>query len=309
MRNPRQAALMAAFLLSACGGGGGDAPEPPPPAAITPAEALRLAAQAVMDVTELAWALSFDVQNTVVTAPAETVRDVACAQGGRNVVTRPTSTLLRIEHQGCQILGLTVNGRVETEGATVTLESDGTSWSGAVHWAAFSLAGSSSTQVVSATVTASGFVESAFGTRTRGQPLTMQFSALTATRTPDALGRGATLASSALRVDRLPVNVALSRDLYALNGCVSITASGVVGELCLDAGSQIALLENVGTEQLSGRLRWNAGTPGGFDGRVRATPGGGPGTTSLRIELDLDGNGSLEASTTLDRVTDIGLRI
>lgn len=308
MRTPRQAAFVAAFALSACGGGGGG-DTPAPPAAIAPADALRLAAQAVMDVAELAWALSFDLQNTVVSAPGETVRDVACAQGGRTVVSRPAAGLLRIEQQGCQLAGITADGRVEAEDAVVSADADGTSWVGTVRWAAYSVADGSRAQRVSATVTGSGFVENVAGTRTRGQPMSMQFSALSATRTPDALSRGATLASAALRVDRQPANLALARDLYALNGCVGITAPGVAAELCLDAGSQIALLENVGSEQLSGRLRWNAGTPGGFDARLRATPGGAPGTSTLRIELDLDGNGSLESSATLDRTTDIGLRL
>ncbi len=310
----RRAAFAAAFLLSACGGGGGDggpapAPPPPPPAAITPAEAVRLSAQAVMDLTALAWALSTDAQMAVVTAPAETVRTVDCAQGGRNVITRPAADLLRIEHQACAVGGVSFSGLIETEGAVVTRDAEGTNWAGTVRWSAYRAAGASSTQTVSGQAVGSGFIEDAWGLRTRGQPLTLQLSALTATRTPDALGRGATLASSLLNVQRIPVDVPLARDLYALDGCVTITASGVAAELCVDAGSRIALLENLGDEQLTGRLRWNAGTPAGFDARLRVTPGGGAGSTTLRIELDLDGNGSYEAAATLDRSTDIGLRL
>ncbi len=302
-----RAALTAAFLLSACGGGGGGGESPPappaPPAAVTPAEAVRLAGQAVMDVTELVWALSADVQNTLVTAPSERERSADCPQGGRNSTTRPSATLLRIDYEACRIDGLLFGGRVEAQDALVTLDGAGTHWGGTVRFVAFGVAGNGRSQTVSTTAVGSGRVQGA------GQPLALQFSSLQATRTPDALGRGATLSSTLLSVERIPAPSGPIRDLFALLGCVTFTAAGLNAELCIDAGSRIALLENVGTEPLSGRLRWNVGTPGGFDARLRATPGGAPGSTSLRIELDLDGNGSFEAAATLDRVTDIGLRL
>lgn len=312
MRNPRQAALVAAFVLSACGGGGGggeSAAPAPPPAGVTPSQALLIAAQAVMDLTELAWALSSDVQQAVLAAPGASVVDGPCAEGGRVTVTRPTATLLRIDNQACGVGGLSVSGLTEVESATVTAGSDGVNWGGTVRWTEHRVSSASGSSRTSATAIASGFVDSAFGSGGRGQPLTMQLSALTATRTPDALGRGATLTSALLSIGRIPATGGPTRDLHALLGCVTLTASGLNAELCIDGDSRIALLENVGTEQLTGRLRWNAGTPGGFDARLRATPGGAPGTTTLRIELDLDGNGSFEASATLDRTTDIGLRL
>lgn len=299
----RQAALSAAFVLSACGGGGGGGDAPPaPPAAITPAEALRTTAQAVMDVTEMAWALSSDLQITATTAPAEAVRTATCAQGGTTAVTRPRADLLRIEHQACRIGGLTVGGVVEADGAIATSDAGTTNWAGTVRWTGYRVELSSSVQTVSGTATGSGRIFSA----SLQQPMSMQLSGLVATRTPDALGRGATLSSSALRVERIPAG---TLDLYALEGCVTLAATGLHAELCLGAGSRIALLQNVGTEQLTGQLRWNAGTPGGFAAPLRITPGGAPGSTTLRIELDLDNNGSFEASATLDRSTDIGLRI
>lgn len=308
MSTHRQAAHSAAFVLtalvlSACGGGGGGGDAPPaPPAAITPTEALRTTAQAVMDVTELAWALSSELQITVTTAPAETARTVACTQGGTTVVSRPRTDLLRIEHLACRVGGLTVGGVVEADGASVASDAGVTNWAGTVRWAGYRVELSSSVQTVSATATGLGRIVSA----SLQQPLSMQLSGLVATRTPDALGRGATLSSSALRVERIPAG---AQDLYALDGCVTLAATGLSAELCLDAGSQIALLQNVGAEQLTGRLRWNAGTPGGFDARLRITPGSAAGSTALRIELDLDNNGSFEASATLDRSTDIGLRL
>jgi hypothetical protein len=299
-----QAALAAAVFLSACGGGGGsDAPAPPPPAATTPAEALRTTAQAVMDVTELAWALSFDLQITTTTAPAETAGTRSCAQGGSNVVTRLRADLLRIEHQNCRIAGASFAGVVEADGATVSNDGVGvTSWSGTVRWTGFRADVGSSVQTVSVSATGSGSIRSA-GSQ---QPMTMLLSGLSATRTPDALGRGATLSSAALRVERITAGI---EDLYALEGCVSLTATGLVGELCIDAGSRIALVQNIGSEQLTGRLRWNAGTPGGFDARLRVSPAGAAGSSALRVELDLDSNGSFETSATLDRYTDIGFRI
>jgi hypothetical protein len=314
MLNTRRAALAAAFFLSACGGGGGgdgDAtPAPPaPPAAIAPADALRLTAQAVMDVTELAWALASDVQLQVSTAPTTTIANTNCTGGGTLRVSRPSASLLRIDSLNCSNGGVTFNGLTEVESAVVTVASDGVDWSGSVRWTDYSVTTTSFSSRTSGTAVGTGFIESAFSSSGRGQPMTMQLSALTATRTPDALGRAATLTSPLFSVGRIPSPVGPTRDLYALLGCVTITAAGVNAELCIEGGSQIALIENVGTEQLTGRLRWNAGTPGGFDARLRATPGGAPGTSTLRIELDLDGNGSFETSATLDRTTDIGLRI
>lgn len=301
MTNVRLAALTAAVFLSACGGGGGDS-APPAPTATPPAEALRLSAQAVMDVAELAWALSGDLQITATTAPFETVRTVGCAQGGSNVITRPRADLLRIEHQNCRIGGGSFAGVVEADGATTSTDAGTTNWSGTVRWTGFRVDTGSSVQTVSATATGSGSI---IGIGLL-QPMSMQLSGLVATRTPDALGRGATLGSSSLRVERIPAG---SQDLYALEGCVSLSATGLAGELCIDAGSRIALLQNIGTEQLTGRLRWNAGTPGGFDARLRISPTGAAGSSALRVELDLDNNGSFEASATLDRYTDIGLRL
>jgi hypothetical protein len=311
MLNARRAALAAAVLVTACGGGGGggEAPVPTPPIAITPSEALRLSAQAVMDLTELAWALSSDVQNTVVTAPSATAASVDCAQGGRAVTTRPTQDLVRIEYQACRLIDTTFGGQVETDGAVVTVDADGTGWSGTVRFAQFSTIGNSLAYTVSAAATGAGFIDNVFTSPASGQPMSMQVSGLTATRTPDALGRGATLSSALLRVERIPGETGVLRDLYALEGCVNFSAAGLAAELCIDAGSRIALLENVGPEQLAGRLRWNAGTPAGFDTRLRLSPAGAAGSTNLRVELDLDNNGSFETAATLDRSTDIGLRL
>lgn len=300
-----RAVVVAALFVSACGGGGGGEPAPaPPPLAGTPAEALRLAGQATMDVAAMVWSLAFDVQNTLVLAPSETARTRACAEGGRTVLTRPSAELLRIEHEACVITGIRFNGRVEADGALVTADASGTAWAGTVRMTDFDIRIGGSdprSQRTSLTATGSGSVNSS------AQPLSLQFSALTVQRAPTALGRDAVLSSASLRVERIPVTSI--RDLYAIEGCVGLAATGLAAELCLDAGSRIGLIENVGSEQLSGRLRWNAGTPGGFDARLRITPAGPAGSTGLRIELDLDNNGSFEASATLDRNTDIGLRL
>jgi hypothetical protein len=305
MLNTRWAALVAAFVLSACGGGGGGGEKPPPPPGpISQAEALRLAGQAVMDVTTVAWALSFDVQNTLVTAPGEAVRTASCPQGGRTLVTRPGTGLLRIEHEACRFGDLTFGGLVEADGAMVKVDSTGTQWSGTVrmnNFSAITTGSSPRSQTLSVTATGAGTVS------TRAQPLTLQLSGLVARRTPSALGRDATLTSAALRVQRIPGAL---DDLYALEGCVALSASGLAAELCIDAGSRIGLVQNVADEQLTGRLRWNAGTPAGFDARLRISPpAGGTDRNVLRIELDLDNNGSFEASVSLDRSTGIGLRL
>ncbi len=307
MSKHRQAALMAAFLLAACGGGGGGGDAPPaPPSAITPAEALRTTAQAVMDVTTLAWALASDVQNTIVSAPSETVRTSSCDDGGRVVVTRPILRLLRTDFEACVNAGIAFGGRVDVEGAVVSVTAEGTAWSGTARLTSFSwMSGGTNprSQTVSVLATGSGTVNS------RGQPLTLQLDGLSASRSPSALGLGARLTSPLLRVERVPARSGPTRDLYALDGCVAFTASSVTAELCVDAGSRIGLLENVADEQLTGRLRWNTGSSGGFHTRLRITPAGAAGSTALRIELDLDNNGSYEAAATLDRVTDIGLRL
>jgi hypothetical protein len=300
--NRRRAALVAAFVLAGCGGGGGGDPAPAPPAANPTAEQLRLAGQATMDVAALAWSLAADVQNTLVFAPSEAARTVACEGGGRTVVTRPVAGLLRIDHEACVVAGIALGVRVEAEDAIVSSGAKGTAWSGTVRMNEFSTSsGGSSPRSRTLAATGSGSVSST------SQPLTLQLSGLSARRSPSALGRDAVLGSTSLRVQRVPVST--TRDLYALEGCVTFTAPGLVAELCLDAGSRIGLIENVTDEQLSGRLRWNAGTPGGFDTRLRITPGGATGSTGLRIELDLDNNGSYETSATLDRNTDIGLRL
>ncbi len=301
------AALAAAALLAACGGGGGgDTPAAPPPsAAITPAEAVRLTAQSVMDLTALAWSVSFDVQNSLVLARHETPRTVACADGGRTLVTRPAPAVLRVEYEACRVLNsLTFGGVVESEVAVPTPPD---TWAGTVRMIAFSAdsAGTSPrTQTVSLVATGSGAVNG------RTQPLTLQLSGLSARRSPSAMGRDVTIASPLLGVERVDeVQRTASEQLYAFDGCVTFTATGLNAELCIDAGSQIALLENNDTEQLTGRLRWNAGKPGGFDARLRITLANLSGRTALRVELDLDNNGSFETAATLDRITDIGLRL
>lgn len=307
MRFWRPAALASAIFSAACGGGGGvDTPAAPqPPAVITPAEAVRLTAQSVMDLTALVWSVSFDVQNSLVLAPLETPRTVACANGGRTLVTRPAPAVVRIEHEACSVLNsLTFGGVVQSE---VTVPTPPDTWAGTVRMIAFSAdsAGTSPrTQTVSLVATGSGAVN---GLK---QPLTLQLSSLSARRSPSALGRDITIASPLLRIERVDeLQRPSSEQLYALNGCVTFTATGLTAELCIDAGSQIALLENADAEQLTGRLRWNGGTPGGFDARLRITPANSSGRTALRVELDLDNNGSLETAATLDRITDIGLRL
>jgi hypothetical protein len=231
------------------------------------------------------------------------VGSVDCPQGGRSSAARPNAALLLIDYEACRSGGLLFGGRLEAQDALVTSDAAGTDWGGTVRFVGFSVAGNERSQTVTATAVGSGRVQGL------DQPMTMQLSGLTASRTPDALGRSATLASPLFSVGRIPASGGVLRDLYAMLGCMAITAPGLNAELCIDGGSQIALLENVGTEQLTGRLRWNAGTPGGFDTQLRITPGGAPGSTSLRIELDLDSNGSFEAVATLDRSTDIGLRL
>jgi hypothetical protein len=93
-----------------------------------------------------------------------------------------------------------------------------------------------SVQTVSGTATGSGRILSA----SVQQPMSMELRGLVATRTPDALGRGATLGSSLVRVERIP---ARPLDLYALEGCVSLTATGLAGELCSAAGSSALRVE------------------------------------------------------------------
>ena len=269
------------------------------------AEAVRLTAQSVMDLTALAWSVSFDVQNSLVLARFETPRTVACADGGRTLVTRPAPAVLRVEYEACRVLNsLTFGGVVESEVAVPTPPD---TWAGTVRMIAFSAdsAGTSPrTQTVSLVATGSGAVNGL------AQPLTLQLSGLTARRSPSALGRDVTIASPLLRVGRVDeVQHPASEQLYALDGCVTFTATGLNAELCIDAGSQIALLQNSGTEQLTGRLRWNADTLGGFDARLRITPANSSGRTALRVELDLDNNGSFETAATLDRIIDIGLRL
>jgi hypothetical protein len=277
------AACALALVLAACGGGGGG--ENPQPAPVTQDEAARLTGRAVMDVLALAWSLSFDIQNTMLITPSASVRT---------------------EHQACRFGDTTFGGVVEAQDVVVTRGSAGTDWSGSVRFVAYSIvtAGSSPrARVVTTSATGFGVINDA------GLPLTLQLSGLSATRTPSALGRDATLASPSLRVQRIPVDSGPTRDRYALEGCTTFTASGLAAELCLDAGSQIGLVENVADEQLTGRLRWNAGTPAGFDARLRITPAAGTDRNLLRIELDLDGNGRFEVGVTLNRSTDLGLRL
>lgn len=310
MSIPRQAALVAAFLLSACGGGGGDSPPAPPPAAgpTTPAEAVRTAARSTLDLLVPLWDLSLDLQIMVTTAGLNTAGSRACAFGGTRTTTwlrpqgDPAGGLLRRETIDCRDNEATTeNGRLDITVHEYSAVAGGWRWRGEVRFTDWRITSSGRETRRNGLASGEGTV---FSSISLGQPMNMTVSGMSLLRLPNTGGPATTLTIASMGVAR--ETAATTRDLYALTGCASLSATSVSAELCVDAGSRIALLENVGTEQLNGRLRWNAGTPAGFDARLRASPSG---ATALRVELDLDNNGSFEASATLDRSTEIGLRI
>lgn len=308
------AAVVAAVGLSACGGGGGGGGgSGSTPAPTSPAEALRWTAQAVVDLTEGVWQQGFELQNSVVTASLFNPGTFACSEGGS--VTRrwarplgdPAGGLLEQTFNACGALGVVQNGRLDVTVQTAEPVADGTAWRGSLRYTDWRLTGPRETLTRQGELSGQGAV---FRSVSAGQPMAMALNNQAFRQSADALGRNTLFTSPALTVQREVA--APTRDLYAISGCTSLradataTAPALVGELCIDAGSRIALLENVGSEQLTGRIRWNAGSPGGFEAALRVTPSG---ATALRIELDLDNNGSFEASTTLDRSNDIGLRL
>jgi hypothetical protein len=193
------------------------------------------------------------------------------------LVTRPTPTVLRFEYGACRLSDIGFDGVVESERATPMA---GGTWAGTVRMMAFSSTGTGSNlraQTVSVVATGSGTVDG----------LTLQLTGLSARRAPSALGLNTTLTRPLLRVERVMLHgEPVTRQQSALEGCLSFTATDLNAELCRRRQSRLGLLENLGSEQLTGRLRWNAATPGGFDNK-----------------------GSFEASAALDRGTEIGLRL
>lgn len=308
MWNRRRAALVAAFVLSGCGGGGGDSPAPPTPGPIAPADAVNTAARATLDLVVPLWDLSLDLQIMVTTASLSTDGTRSCAFGGTRTtswlrpVGDPAGGLLRRDTVNCRDSELTTeNGRLEITVHEYSAVTGGWRWRGEVRFTDWRIGGTDRETRRSGLASGEGTV---FSSISLGQPMTMTLSGMTLQRLPNTRGTPTTLTVASMSVAREPSPSA--RDLYAITGCATFAATGVAGELCADAGSRIALLENVGTEQLTGRLRWNAGSPGGFDARLRASP---VGAMALRVELDLDANGSFEAAATLDRTADIGLRL
>ncbi len=305
------AALLAACGLAACGSGGGDAGSDAAPT--SPTDALRWTAQAVVDLTEGVWQQSFELQNSVVAASLHNAGTFACSEGGS--VTRrwarpqgdPAGGLLEQTFNACGALGLVQNGRLDVTVQTAEPVTDGTAWRGSVRYTDWRLTSARETLTRQGELSGQGAV---YRSVTAGQPMAMTLNNQAFRQSTDALGRNTLFNSPTLAVQREVA--APTRDLYAISGCTSLRADAtanvpaLVGELCIDAGSRIALLENVGSERLTGRIRWNVGSPGGFEAALRVTPSG---ATALRIELDLDNNGSFEAATTLDRSTEIGLRL
>ena len=307
-------ALAAVLGLAACGGGGGSGGDAGSPTAPTsPTDALRWTAQAVMDLTESVWQQSFELQNSVITASLFNAGTFPCSEGGS--VTRrwarplgdPAGGLLEQTFNACAALGLVQNGRLDVTMLTAEALAEGTAWRGSVRYTDWRLTSARETLTRQGELSGEGTV---YRSVTGGQPMAMTLNNQAFRQSTDALGRNTLFNSPVLTVQREVATP--TRDLYAISGCTSLRADAtanapaLVGELCSDAGSRIALLENLGSEQLTGRIRWNAGSPGGFEAALRVTPSG---ATALRIELDLDNNGSFEASTTLDRSNDIGLRL
>jgi hypothetical protein len=302
-------------LLAGCGGGGaaGDGDAGAAQAAARDAS-LRAAATAVVDLTTQAWRLSSDLQAAVLGAATAVEGISVCPYGGTVTAAwlrppgDPAGGLLRRTADRCLAayspVTLIENGLSEVRIEQILVEDDRTFWRGALRHSDWSLGADAAVERRSGELDGEGVAHRAFAS---GQPMTMRLRGLTLQPVAGAGPAGRRVVVDALAVRREVVGSGV--ELYGLEGCARLSATGLDAELCVDAGSRIALLENVGPEQLTGRLRWNAGTPGGLDARLRVAPGGAAGSGRLRIELDLDRDGSFEAAATLDRTADIGLRL
>lgn len=267
-----------------------------------------------MDVTELSWWLATEVQTQVVAEPMSSVGAVTCTFGGKTVIERPKPSLLVINQNDCGFAkSLRLSGRLEVEDAKRQPSQSGVAWEGAVRFIDYRYAYAESTSFerdTTAVIAGGGFVSNSLYF-SPGMPLTLEVASLTSQRKPDAVGLNARLTSSALRVLRLPdsnasVGSMVKLDSFGIEGCVVLTTADANAELCFDTGSQMALLKNDETGLATGRIRWSPSSAKGFEGKFRISPSG---QSALRVELDLDGDGSYEASASLDRTVDVGLRL
>jgi hypothetical protein len=318
---PARLALFTPLLaagLAACGGGGGggDAPPPqvPPPPPVSAVDVQSLpTARLLFDIARTTALLSADVQNLIVLAPslvARGDRTEACDQGGSLVSTvvrgptHPEGPLLRQQFNDCRSGGLWLRGSTETSYTRRVTDSADQPWSGSVRFFNYridSLSGTARQRRYDGLATAEG----SLGVGSLAQGRSMRLTDFTLEDNPDTLGRGGLISTTA-RFDVRRSAGALG-DPYTLEGRWLHNGGTLATATTLEAGSQVSLVENTGSEALRGTLVWRDTVVPSFDARFTLRPGST--RTAVRLELDINDDGRLDRDVTLDRygATGIGL--
>lgn len=307
---PLCASWLAACGLAACGGGGGGGSNPPPevptppPASAADLQSLPTA-RALFDIARTTAFLSSDVQNIIVfasTLMARGDRSEACDQGGslQTTVVRaanhPDGPLLRQQFNDCRTGGLWLRGSTETSYTRRVTDSADQPWAGSVRFIEYridSLTGAARQRRYNGLAAAQGSLGISGGAQGRQ----MRLTDFTLEDNPDTLGRGG-LVSTTARFDVRREPGALG-DPYTLEGSWSFNGGTLAAAITLDAGSQVALVENVGTEALRGRIVWRDTVVPSFDARFVLRPAST--RTALRVEIDIGADGSVDRDVVLDR--------
>lgn len=310
---PQRLAHLAPFCvlaLAACGGGGGSAPgsppqvPPPPPVSAVDTQSLPTA-RTLFDIARTTAMLSGEVQNLIVLAPsllARGDRNETCDQGGslQTTVVRgashPDGPLLRQQFTDCRTGGLWLRGSTEVSYSRRVTDATDQPWAGSVRFIEYridSLVGTPRQRRYDGLATAEG----ALGAGGTLQGRSMRLTSFTLEDNPDTLGRGG-LISSTQRFDVRRTPGALG-DPHSLEGLWLHNGGTLAVSTWLEPGSQVSLVENTGTETLRGLINWRDITVPSFDARFTLAPA--TGRTAVRVQLDVNADGSIERDGVLDR--------
>lgn len=307
------AVVVTALGLAGCGGGGSSAAvdaATSPGTTATDVQTLP-AARASIDLLRGMWNLMLDVQIILVAAPTDAAagtRTVVCTDGGQyelvmlQNLSQPTLPSYQLRFDNCRMLGVLSNGLVEVTATRQVIESSEQPWAGTVRFEGYSIQGADRKREYNGLVTAEGEVNS--GGTGLTQPFRATLIGFSFRESRDSLGRGTRFTTTSFKVERLR-GTRVSQ-IYDLAGAWSLSAGNWTAQVDVAAGSRMALLDNDGAERLNAHLQWVGDTIPDFSGALRLVP---VGATSLRVELDFNGDGLADRTATYERSSEIGLAL
>jgi hypothetical protein len=306
---------LSVLWLAACGGGGGGATNPgpmPPPPTVDANDTQSLpAARLLFDIGRTTAFLSSDVQNIIVLAPSLVSRGdrtESCEQGGslKTTVVRPDGhpdgPLVRQQFSDCRTGGLWLRGTTETTYTRRVTDAGDQPWAGSVRFIEYridSLSGVTRQRRYDGLATSEG----ALGVGGTAQARTLRLTNFTLEDSLSLLGRpGLIWTTSRFDLRRSPGALG---DPLTLEGSWSQGGGTTAATTTLDAGSQLSLVENTGTESLRGRISWRDIEVRSFDARVEMRPASS--RTAVRVLLDINEDGRTDRDVVLDRYGTAGI--